>query len=239
MMGHPVRHVAVPRPCEALAEEESMSKAVFPALMLAALAVVAPPAVAAPVVSLSSPDDLTQLTVGDTARIDVNLQGLSTNEFIFILNTGVLFPSSLFQPVPDPNNSSGLTPGTILSPTLGSVSQVARFNELSSLTTGAARGNFQDFPNSAAIGQEGLYYSFTLQAIAEGSGFILFDPAATQYFSNQSSPPNTLVPLPTGAPLAFTITAGTAVIPEPSSTAMAGLMTLAGLGYAWRRKRAA
>jgi PEP-CTERM motif/Lectin C-type domain len=30
-----------------------------------------------------------------------------------------------------------------------------------------------------------------------------------------------------------------AAIPEPSSVAMAGLMTLAGLGYAWRRKRAA
>ena len=87
--------------------------------MLAVLAVMAPQAVAAPVVTLSSPNNLTQLEVGDTVRIDVKLQGLSTNEFIFILNTGVLFPSSLFQPVPDPNNSSGLTPGTILSPTLG------------------------------------------------------------------------------------------------------------------------
>jgi hypothetical protein len=38
----------------------------------------------------------------------------------------------------------------------------------------------------------------------------------------------------------FQATVGTAaVIPEPSSVAMAGLMTLAGLGYAWRRRRAA
>jgi hypothetical protein len=239
MMGRPDRRGAVPRPYEALAQEESMPKAVCPVLMLAALAVLAPRAVAVPIVTLSSPSDLTQLTVGDTARIDVNLQGLSTNEFIFILNTRELFPASLFEPVPDPNNSSGLTPGTILSPTLGTVSQVARFNELSSLTAGAATGNFQDFPNSAAIGQDGLYYSFTLQAIAPGSGVIQFDPTGTQYFSNQSSPPNTLVPLPTGGPLPFTITAGPAAIPEPSSVAMVGLMTMAGLGVAWRRRRAA
>ena len=33
--------------------------------------------------------------------------------------------------------------------------------------------------------------------------------------------------------------AGTAAVPEPSTFAMVGLMTVAGLGYAWRRRRAA
>ena len=52
-----------------------MSRVVCPVLMLAVLAVMAPQAVAAPVVTLSSPDDLTQICmVGDTARIDVNLE---------------------------------------------------------------------------------------------------------------------------------------------------------------------
>src|SRR4051794_13660378 len=119
-------------------------------LIALTLAVLTPQANADPIVILSSPDNLSQLTVGDTARIDVTLQGLSTgNEFIFILNTEVLFPSSLFQPVPDPNNSSGLTPGPILSPTSPpppNVPQADRFNELSSLTAVAATGNFQDFP---------------------------------------------------------------------------------------------
>ena len=32
---------------------------------------------------------------------------------------------------------------------------------------------------------------------------------------------------------------GTAAVPEPSTFALTGLMTLAGLGYAWRRRRAA
>jgi hypothetical protein len=37
----------------------------------------------------------------------------------------------------------------------------------------------------------------------------------------------------------FQLRTGTAAIPEPSTFAMAGLMTLVGLGYAWRRRRAA
>jgi hypothetical protein len=206
---------------------------ILAASLLLGLASLTPRADAVPVITLSSPNDLAQLMVGDTARFDVTLQGLSTNEFIFILNSRVLFPSSLFQPVPDPNNSSGLTPGTILSPTLGTVSQVARFNELSSLTTGAATGNFQDFPNSVVISEDGLYYSFTLQAIALGSGLVQFDPTATQYFSNLSLPPNTLVPLPTGGPLAFTITAAAAV-PEPSTLMIVTLALLLGLVYSRR-----
>ncbi len=101
-----------------------MSIFVRPVLMLAVLAVVAPQAVALPIVNLSSPNNLTMLTVGNTVRIDVTLSGLDANDFIFVLNTRELFPSAFFQPIPDPINSSGLTPGPIL--TLAS--QRANFN---------------------------------------------------------------------------------------------------------------
>src|SRR4051794_25290536 len=79
-----------------------MSKIVCPALVLVALAAAAPQAVAVPIVTLSSPSDLTQLRVGDTARIDVTLQGLPAGEFIFNLFTQVAFPSNRFQLVSGP-----------------------------------------------------------------------------------------------------------------------------------------
>jgi hypothetical protein len=215
-----------------------MPKAVCPVLMLAALAVIAPRAVAVPIVTLASPSDLNQLTVGQQVQFNVSLQGISTNEFLFVLDTRELFPSNLFAPV-------SLTPSQ---PGTGSVfdtsAQVSSFlvgdqRGPTFLGAGIAQGNFSDtFPTpTQAIDQDGLYYSFTLQAIAAGSGVISFDPAGTLYASGLTG--FNLAPLPTGGPLQFTITAGTAVIPEPSSVAMAGLMTLAGLGYAWRRRRAA
>ena len=78
-----------------------MSRAVCPVLMLAVLAVMAPQAVAAPVVTLSSPDDLTQLMVGDTVAFDVNsrITGLESGpneDFVFRLYTAGVVPLVLF-----------------------------------------------------------------------------------------------------------------------------------------------
>ncbi len=169
--------------------------------------------------TLSSTTDLTSLTVGQTFTVDLNLQGLPVNDFIFDIDTNVLFPSSMFVAVPDPANTSGLTPGTVFltDSTYGPL-QRSNFNALSSLTSGAATGNFSDSsPNSAAaIGQDGIYYSFTLMAASEGSGSIGFDPTlgANQYAADDTG--FNFAPLPTGPALDFNISPSS-VVPEPSS----------------------
>jgi hypothetical protein len=190
---------------------------------------------AGPMISLSSPDDLTHLTLGERVTIDVTLSGLDVgNDFIFVLNTKVLFPSSVFQPIPDPNNSSGLKPGTILSlsTTLPDVPQTSNFNALSSLTPGQAIGNFSDsFPSlTLAINQNGLYYSFILQAIGAGTGQISFDTSATAYRADSTN--HDLVPLPTGGSLSFDITPA----PEPASLTLLGIGLASLTGYGWRRR---
>lgn len=207
-----------------------MSKLVRPMLLLAALAVMAPRANAVPIVNLSSPNNLLLLAVGDTVRIDVTLSGLEANDFIFVLNTRELFPSTFFQPVPDPANSSGLTPG----PILVTPAQRASFNALSSLAAGSATGNFSDLnpAPSQAISTNGLFYSFMLRAIAAGSGVIQFDPANTTFAATSTG--FNLAPLPTGGPLPFTI--APAVVPEPSTMVMAASGALMGLGL-FRRRR--
>jgi len=211
-----------------------MFRVALSTVMLTALATVSSQAVAAPIMNLSSPNDLTRLTVGSRVEIDLTLQGLPANDFVFVLNTRELFPSSLFQVVRDPNNSSGLTPG----PILFDPSQRSNFNAASSLVAGTATGNFSDSsPNSSvAIAQNGLYYSFILQAISAGSGTISFDPSGTTYAANDTG--FNLAPLPTsGSPLAFTITA--AAVPEPSALVMAATsaVMMTGVGYGWRRRR--
>jgi hypothetical protein len=212
----------------------SMSRLALSATMLAVLLSVAPETLAGPNVTLSSPDNLTNLTVGQQVTIDVNLQGLPVGtDFIFNLNTSVLFPSSQFQPVPDPSNTSGLTTNIGSGFAFQFSNQPPNFYALSSLNAGNAIGIFDDQhpASSEAINENGLYYSFTLKAIATGSGSILFDPTpgANQYAADDTG--FNFAPLPTGDPLSFNI------VPEPSSLSLGLVASLVGLGYAWRRRR--
>jgi len=186
------------------------------------------PASAAAVFTLSSPTDLSALTVGQDVEIDLSLSGLpfpnNTTDFIFNLNTKILFPTSLFQAIPDPTSTSGLTavvaPGSVFDNNVQGPLQVANFNAQSSLPAGAAIGNFSESPNvnSGAIGLNGLYYSFMLKAIAPGSGSISFDPSpgANQYAANETG--FNFAPLITSGNLSFTISQ--ASVPEPSSLCM-------------------
>jgi len=209
------------------------------ALVLWALGFVACPATAGPTLVLSSPVDLTTLTVGQQVPIQVSLQGLDYgNDFIFVLNSHVLFPGDLLIPVRDLTTTSGLTPGPILG--LGvsppAIPQSSKFDLLSSLTATSATGNFADFtsPVSVAINQNGLYYSFILQAASVGSGSIQFDSSNTAYASVTTK--YNLASLPTGGPLAFAISAA-AGTPEPSTLLTAVTGAVIGLGLWWRRHK--
>ncbi len=218
-----------------------MSRTMLGALILALLIAMAPESRAGTIeVTLSSPQDLTHLTVGEMVTIDVNLQGIPVgSDFIFNLNTSVLFPSADFQAVPDPSNTSGLTavvaPGSVFDNNVQGPLQIDNFYANSSLIDGQALGIFAQSPNtnSGAIGLNGLYYSFNLMAVAAGSGSILFNPAAgaNEYAADDTG--FNYAPLPTGSPLSFSISS----VPEPSSLSLGILASLAGLGFTWCRQR--
>jgi hypothetical protein len=195
------------------------------------------PARATAVFTLSSPSDLSALTVGQEVEIDLSLSGLpfpnNQTDFIFNLNTKILLDSSLFQAVLDPTSLSGLTavvaPGSVFDNNVQGPLQIANFNFQglkpdglpdSSLTSGAATGIFSQYPNtnSGAIGLNGLYYSFMLKAVAVGTGSISFDPTpgANEYAANETG--FNYAPLVTAGNLSFTISP--AAVPEPSSICM-------------------
>jgi len=190
-------------------------------LLLAVLAVAitaATPTQAASLVSLSSPDDLSNLAVGDEVRIDVTLSGLDSGFFIFNLFTRVIFPSSNLELVsgPTPSKAFGSVffgPDPIADP------QLANFDSNSGPIPGGG-GVIGNSPDETAngvggIGQNGLYYAFVVRATAAGSGTIGFDlstPDANRYSGTETN--NDFAPLPTGPNLAFSI------VPEPSSVVM-------------------
>jgi hypothetical protein len=201
-----------------------MAIKVFPVLSLMIAASLAAPAHGASLVTLSSPNDLAHLTVGSQAEIDVTLSGLPADDFIFNLETRVVFPSSELQLVsgPTPSKAFGSVffgPDNIADP------QLADFNANSGpIPGGGVIGNFLDETASGvgAIGQNGLYYSFVVQAIEPGSGTIAFDlttPDANRFSGTETN--FAFAPLPTGPALTFTI----ASVPEPTS----GLLVLIGM----------
>lgn len=208
-------------------------------LIVAAVLCVVPGADAGTIsATLSSPQNLSDITVGELVTIDVNLQGVTFgSDFIYDLDTKVIFPTSLFSAVPDPTNSSGLT--TSSGPSSGYAfyyaTQPPAFYATSSLSSGDAVGIFNNSLTAPPINQGGIYYSFTLKAIATGDGSISFDTSVAtnnQYASN-TTPNFYYIPLPTGGPLSVSISS----VPEPSSLFLGGIASLLGLTYAGYRRR--
>jgi hypothetical protein len=218
-----------------------MRKLVHINLLVAVFAVMALPAKAAPTLTLSSPANLSTLTVGQEFVVDVTLSGLSTgSDFIFQLDSQEIFSSSLLTVVPNSADSSGLTPGASI---FFDPSQVANFNAASSLNAGSAVGDFSDSsPNSSfAINANGLFYSFELEAKGTGSGTIQFasTAGANQYAANDTG--FNLSPIPTGGSLAFDI--GPAItgsaVPEPSSLGLLAAFGPAAALAGWMRRKIA
>jgi len=219
-----------------------MARVAYHVLIVTAIAIL-PSSARAEIVTLMSSADLNNLKVGDQVKIDVNLGGLASGNFIFNLFTQVAFPSAQFQLVSGPTATKTFLPKSVFfGPDNIADPQLADFNAHSgAIGSGGVAGNFVDetVNGVGAIGQNGLYYSFILRATSAGSGSIGFDltnPNANRYSGTSSS--FAFAPLPTGPSLSFNIT--TAAIPEPSALVMAGTITLMGGGYWWReRTRAA
>jgi hypothetical protein len=206
-----------------------MLKTTFRLLSLVALLGLVTPACAGSLVSLSSASDLSSLQVGDQVQIDVTLSGLESGNFIFNLLTQILFPSSNFVLV------SGPTASTAAGSAFFADAQVANFNANSGpLGGGGVAGNYPDnTPTSGAIGQNGLFYSFVLQATSAGSGTIGFDPTPNTNRFSGTETGFAFAPLPTGDPLAFT------VVPEPSSAVLALTGLAIAAGFVRRRRSGA
>ena len=84
---------------ENLALEVQMFRLTSAGLIVAAVLCVVTGADAGTInATLSSPQDLTHLTVGELVTIDVNLQGVTFgSDFIYDLDTKVIFPTSLLS----------------------------------------------------------------------------------------------------------------------------------------------
>ena len=188
-----------------------MRKRIPVCLSFTMLAMLSPAANAAPILTLSSPTDLTTLTIGQNVTINVTLSGLAQGNLIYQMFSQVLFSPSVFTPVLNPGFTSGLTPGGILK----TGTDVANFDSASSFNASNAAGNYSDSsPNvGTAISSNGLFYSFTLHAAATGSGGLSFSPTATYYAGTDTG--FAFAPLPLLGPLAYNVS--TVPTPEPST----------------------
>ena len=166
------------------------------------------------ILSLSSTTpDLTQIQIGDTVQSNVALSGLNAvSDTLDFLAADVKFEASLFgTPVT-------LTPGPILVDLTG-VS--------SGTSPGLANLNYDDLfaTTNAPILTNGLFFSFTVVAQAEGSGTVFFN------FTDASLNGAGATPTPMNT-LSFTIQP-VRIVPEPS----AFLLCVIGAGATWAIRR--
>jgi hypothetical protein len=172
--------------------------------------------------SLSSPNNLTGLSLGDSALINVNLSGLGAGEQLVSLTGSVHFPGALL------NTPLSLSQGSI-------IPDATDF--LSGSVAGQADGTFLTLnaDPSRRISQNGLFYSFRVQAQAVGAGDFTLDALALT--AEQYDPQDPLLPLlrtvDAGAALPFEITTPVVVVPAPPALGLA----LLGLAIARRKLR--
>ncbi len=180
---------------------------------------------------LSSPDDLLDLSVGQTATVEMSLTGLDTaaGEQLVSLAGSVLFPSSIL------GTPANITAGPIIPDPLSDPFDFQVFD-----APGQADATFLTFNVDATehITDNGVFFTFEVTSGSVGSGVFTFDALALQ--AEQFDPNDPLFPIlvdvDPGADLPFVVTAPDGgAVPEPLTAGLAA-MGLAGLGVAVTRR---
>src|SRR4051794_10502252 len=188
---------------------------------------------AGPIVSLSSTaPDLSQIHIGDAIQFDVTLSGLNAGDTLELLGVSVVFPEVNFgSPA---SNTPHLTPTGIVPDAGGYSGAVPLGNAVGLYDTLNLFPPPDFFPD---ITSNGLFFSFTVTALAAGSGTFAFGTDLNSIGFDASGLPLDNVVGATGASqLSFTVLQGT-TIPEPGSVILLGVGTLATAAWARRRPR--
>ncbi|MEZ6134981.1 MAG: hypothetical protein R3C53_08745 [Pirellulaceae bacterium] len=175
--------------------------------------------------TLSSTDDLENLTVGDVVTIDVNLLGLdeSIGDFIDLLSADVLLPTDIFG---TPNLP---TAGGIISP--ADAADPFVFNPLSIPDFASASYFFGLNP----IVANGVFFSFQATVQQAGTGQIDFD-TPPQVLGLKGDFSDFIDTAFTGSPLNVVATSPFVAVPEPTTFAVWTMLACAGLAAGRRRR---
>lgn len=173
---------------------------------------------------LSSPDNLANLTVGQTFTINVSLGALAPGERLQSLTGAVEFPAAMLG-TPQLIAAGAIVPNPLADP--------LDFQSVNA--PGQADAIFVTFsPNaSEQITANGVFYSFTLKALAVGSGQISLNGLGLigEQFVPGDVPVSILRPIQPGAPLSFTISSSGGPGPNPvplPAAAWGGLALIGG-----------
>ena len=175
--------------------------------------------------SLSSSTNLNTLHIGDTFTVNVILSGLAPAETLNLLSATAQYTNSILS-APSAVTVGPIVPGGAANPDV-STSSGLNFAET----------DFQTFNTASAsqIVANGMYFSFTMSATANGSGNI----ALTFLDALDGSPDDPAAPGITAGPaLSFTVAPAVTVGPAAPLPAawLSGFCCLAGMGFVVARR---
>ncbi len=193
-----------------------MKRSLFASMTACAAMVFGLAVQAAPMLSLSSSANLSTLTVGQTTTISVSLSGLTVGQQLQELLGSISFSPTLFaQP-------TSVTAGPIV-PTI-----TAPIFQTNTATPGFVDGLFDTggLVGTTPITTNGVFFSFTLRAIATGVGSVGFDTVDGLFFNPADRFSPIAANVVAGPDLPVTIrAAGGGAVPLPAGL-NAGLFTI-------------
>ncbi len=166
---------------------------------------------AALVLSLSSPNGLSSLRVGDTITIEASLTGLNAGEELDSLTaTTSLVPSIFAKPNPP-----------VAGPIIPNASDF-----IPVISVGIADGAFFMSAGPNGIVSNGVFYSFSVKVLGHGSGVIVLDSGSlSAEFVGQAAP---VFPTAAGG-LAYN------VVPEPTTAVIMSCFAVTAFVFPRRR----